>query len=68
MKLVPKHQTGNIFTYLDKKADEIEPYAAGLGLTGGLIGTGVAATGLGAVPGTVIAIGSNIPSLVIDGY
>lgn len=68
MKLIPKHQTGNIFTYLDKKADEAEPYAAGLGLTGGLIGAGVAASGLGAVPGTAIAIGSNIPSLLIDGY
>lgn len=58
----------NIFDYLDRKADEWEPYAAGVSLGGAVIGAGLGTTVVGsplAVPVTVV---SQVPSLAIDGY
>lgn len=54
--------------YEDDWSDKVEPYAAALGLTGDVIGLGTAATGVGVVPGAIIAGAANIPNIVIDGY
>jgi hypothetical protein len=48
----------NIFDYLDRKADEWEPYAAGVSLGGAVIGAGLGTTVVGsplAVPVTVVS-------------
>lgn len=55
-------------TYEKDWSDKLEPYAAGIGLAGDVIGLGTAATGVGIPVGTVIAGFANIPNLIIDGY
>ena len=57
-----------IWDRLDNWADKAEPYAAGIAMTGGAIGLGTAATGVGAPIGAAIGFGSQIPSTVIDLY
>lgn len=54
--------------YEDDWSDKVEPYTAALGLAGDVIGLGTAATGIGFVPGSIIAGLANIPNIVIDGY
>lgn len=58
----------NIFDYLDQKADEWEPYAAGVSLGGAALGAGLGATVVGAPFAAPVAIVSQVPSLAIDGY
>lgn len=54
--------------YNDDWSDKVEPYTAALGLAGDVIGLGTAATGIGAIPGAIIAGLANIPNTIIDGY
>lgn len=54
--------------YEDDWSDKVEPYTAALGLAGDVVGLGTAATGVGFVPGAIIAGAANIPNIVIDGY
>lgn len=49
-------------------SDKIEPYTSALALAGDVVGLGTAATGIGFVPGSIIAGLANIPNIVIDGY
>lgn len=58
----------NIFDYLDQKADEWEPYAAGVSIGGAAIGAGLGTTVIGAPFAAPVAIASQVPSLAIDGY
>ena len=58
----------NIFDYLDRKADEWEPYAAGVSLGGAAIGAGLGTTVVGAPLAAPVAAISQVPSLAIDGY
>lgn len=58
----------NIFDYLDQKADEWEPYAAGVSLGGAALGAGLGTTVIGAPLAAPVAIVSQVPSLAIDGY
>lgn len=61
-------EVDSFFDALDKYAEQAEPYAAGVGLTGDVIGLSTAMTGVGAPVGATIAGVANIPSLLIDGY
>ena len=54
--------------YNDDWSDKVEPYTAALGLAGDVVGLGTAATGIGVIPGSIIAGLANIPNIVIDGY
>lgn len=54
--------------YNDDWSDKVEPYTAALGLAGDVVGLGTAATGIGVIPGAIIAGATNIPNIVIDGY
>ena len=54
--------------YNDDWSDKVEPYTAALGLVGDAVGLGAAATGIGVIPGSIIAGFANIPNIVIDGY
>ena len=54
--------------YEEDWSDKLEPYAAGVGLAGDVVGLGTAATGVGIPIGTAIAGFANIPNLIIDGY
>lgn len=54
--------------YNDDWSDKVEPYTAALGLAGDLVGLGAASTGIGVIPGSIIAGLANIPNIVIDGY
>ena len=54
--------------YNDDWSDKVEPYTAALGLAGDAIGLGTATTGVGIVPGAIIAGATNIPNIIIDGY
>ena len=63
-KVNNKKQNGGIFNTLDEYAESYEPAAAALSL-GGL---GIATSAVGAPIGSAIAIASQIPSTVIDGY
>lgn len=54
--------------YEEDWSDKLEPYAAGVGLAGDVVGLGAAATGIGIPVGTTIAGFANIPNLIIDGY
>ena len=58
----------NIFDYLDRKADEWEPYAAGVSLGGAAIGAGLGTTVVGSPLAVPVAVVSQVPSLAIDGY
>lgn len=58
----------NIFDYLDRKADEWEPYAAGVSLGGAVIGAGLGTTVVGSPLAVPVAVVSQVPSLAIDGY
>ena len=58
----------NIFDYLDQKADEWEPYAAGVSLGGVALGAGLGATVVGAPFAAPVTVISQVPSLAIDGY
>ncbi len=61
-------QQGGIFNTLDKYADKYEPTASMLSLGGLGLGGITAATGIGAPIGGAIAVASQVPSTVIDGY
>lgn len=54
--------------YNNDWSDKVEPYTSALGLAGDVIGLGAAATGIGAIPGAIIAGVANIPNTIIDGY
>ena len=66
--MINKYQTGGIFNTLDKYAEEYEPVAAGISLGGLGIGAATSMTGVSAPVGGTIALVSQIPSTVIDGY
>lgn len=65
-KVNNKEQNGGIFNTLDEYAESYEPAAAALSLGG--LGVGIATSATGAPIGSAIAIASQIPSTVIDGY
>lgn len=65
-KVNNKEQNGGIFNTLDEYAKSYEPAAAALSLGG--LGVGIATSATGAPIGSAIAIASQIPSTVIDGY
>lgn len=67
-KVNNKEQNGGIFNTLDEYAKSYEPAAAALSLGGLGVGIATSATGVGAPIGSAIAIASQIPSTVIDGY
>ena len=67
-KVNNKEQNGGIFNTLDEYAESYEPAAAALSLGGLGVGMAASATGVGAPIGSAIAIASQIPSTVIDGY
>ena len=67
-KVNNKEQNGGIFNTLDEYAESYEPAAAALSLGGLGVGIATSATGVGAPIGSAIAIASQIPSTVIDGY
>lgn len=54
--------------YEDDWSDKVEPYTSALALAGDVVGLGTAATGIGFVPGSIIAGLANIPNIIIDGY
>lgn len=67
-KVNNKEQNGGIFNTLDEYAESYESAAAALSLGGLGVGIATSATGVGAPIGSAIAIASQIPSTVIDGY
>ena len=67
-KVNNEEQNGGIFNTLDKYAESYEPATAALSLGGLGVGMVASATGVGAPVGSAIAIASQIPSTVIDGY
>lgn len=66
--MINKYQTGGIFSTLDKYAEQYEPTAATISLGGLGVGAATSMTGVGAPIGGTIALVSQIPSTVIDGY
>lgn len=66
--MINKYQTGGIFNTLDKYAEQYEPAAATISLGGLGVGAATSMTGVDAPIGGTIALVSQIPSTVIDGY
>lgn len=54
--------------YEEDWSDKLEPYASSIGLVGDAIGIGAGLTGIGIPAGSAIAMGANIPNVIIDGY
>lgn len=54
--------------YEEDWSDKAEPYASYIGLAGDAIGIGAGLTGIGLPIGSAIAMGANIPNVIIDGY
>lgn len=54
--------------YEEDWSDKAEPYASYIGLTGDAIGIGTGLTGIGLPIGSTIAMGANIPNVIIDSY
>ena len=54
--------------YEEDWSDKLEPYASSIGLVGDAIGIGAGLTGIGIPVGSAIAMGANIPNVIIDGY